>query len=381
MTEEEFLRVSQKYLAGKATAAEQEALKRYRDDIQLADDEWEPGMGDKTALYRDLSEAVFLHVGQAGRTANVWSGLLKIAAILLVVLSAATLFWLYRPHHGERLSKRTPAERILPADDQAYLTLADGSRIALNKHQGDLKLKNGQSVHNEKDGVLVYNFSKPVPADDLAPELFNTITTPYAGRYSVILADGTRVWLNAGSSLRFPVAFNGKERVVELSGEAYFEVAKNKHKPFIVKTSHSEIAVLGTHFNVSAYPDDEYTATTLLEGSVKLSQAGSSVQLLPGQVGTVLNRLNSISVRKADIEMALSWKNGLFIFDNQSMAEVMKKVARWYNVEVEFKGNSSAKEFGGSISRFKDISELLELMKLAGGIHYKIEGRRVTIMD
>lgn len=229
--------------------------------------------------------------------------------------------------------------------------------------------------------MLVYHFtnSNNNTTATTTPE-FNTITTPRGGQYQVVLEDGTRVWLNAASSIRFPQAFIGVTREVELTGEAYFEVAKNKAKPFIVQANGTKVQVFGTHFNINAYGDNSNVTTTLLEGSVRMSSGSSAVMLAPGQQGDAVNGA-TIKVSPADIQQTMAWKNGLFIFHDLNITEVMKQVGRWYDVDVEYRDDEVKKnEFGGTISKYKNITELLDVMVLTRSIHYKIEGRRVIIM-
>jgi ferric-dicitrate binding protein FerR (iron transport regulator) len=197
----------------------------------------------------------------------------------------------------------------------------------------------------------------------------------------VILPDGSRVWLNSASSIIYPTAFTGKTRAVKLQGEAYFEVAKNKQKPFIVTANNVDVKVLGTNFNVTAYSDDAAITTTLLEGSVRLSKGSSSALLTPGLQGVALHNQNSISTQKANMEQVMAWKEGYFVFDDLSIKEVMKIVSRWYDVEVNFRGSVENKKFGGTISRYKNITELLDNMSQSGGIHYQIEGRRILLTN
>jgi len=237
-------------------------------------------------------------------------------------------------------------------------------------------------VSKTGNGVVVYEFIKSTKdnAQNATPQ-FNTITTPRGGQYQVMLADGTHVWLNAASSIRFPQSFNGPQRLVELSGEAYFEVAKDKSHPFIVQANGTKVQVFGTHFNVNAYPDNNNVTTTLLEGSVQMSNNSQATMLVPGEQGVSTRSGGAINVSRADIQQVIAWKNGYFIFHDLSIVEVMKQVSRWYDVDIEYQDEGvKNNEFGGAISRYKSITELLDNMQLTRSIHYKIEGRRVIIM-
>ncbi|MDO8994551.1 MAG: DUF4974 domain-containing protein, partial [Daejeonella sp.] len=210
---------------------------------------------------------------------------------------------------------------------------------------------------------------------------YNTLSTPMGGQYQLSLPDGSRVWLNSGSSIRFPTAFIGKERIIELKGEAFFDIRENKKMPFIVRTNNSmDIRVLGTQFNVMAYDDEKNINTTLLEGSVQILKESGTAFLEPGQAAILNKGTGKIKVAAADIEEAVAWKNGFFIFSNENIESIMRKVSRWYNVEVDYQGNLSNKDFVGTISRDKNISEILKMLELTGAVHFRIEGRRITVM-
>jgi ferric-dicitrate binding protein FerR (iron transport regulator) len=282
---------------------------------------------------------------------------------------------------------------IAPGKNKAFLTLADGSRIALDDaNNGKIADQAGVTISKTADGQLLYQVSdsaKPTQAG------FNTVETPKGGQYQVNLPDGTKVWLNAGSSLRYPAQFALNKRRVELKGEAYFEVAKRtvkgngpaKRLPFIVKTNSQEVEVLGTHFNINSYQEEGDTRTTLLEGSVavhSLSNApkGLSIAnqiLKPGEQSTL--RGESIKVATVDTEQVMAWKEGFFMFDDENLQSIMHKVARWYDVEVDFKDNSlKTKSFSGTVSRFSNVSQLLKKIELTGSVHFKIEERRIVVM-
>ncbi|WP_207427590.1 FecR family protein [Pedobacter sp. SYSU D00535] len=382
MTEQEYLKLAKKYLAGEASPEEYELLRRHNENFQLSEDDWTPEMGEKELIYQQLTESVFDGVEAGLQRRKLWTSYGRIAAVLLVFLAVGIVFWMRKGAASAEIAK-APAkgEKIKPAGNVAYLTLSDGSKVSLGEGEAKLGIEHGIQLKKGADGLLLYDLSHANPEIRDSEPVYNTLTTPKGAHYRLILADGTKVWLNASSSITFPVTFSGDTRDVELSGEAYFEVVENKHKPFTVKTKRTEVKVLGTHFNVSAYADDPITRTTLLEGSVQLKHGTQAALLLPGQKGEVAEGNPALRVAKADLQEAVGWKNGLFIFRDENIVEVMKKVARWYDVQVEFEGNVKTKAFGGTVSRFKDITEILDLMQLAGGIHYKIEGRRVVIMD
>lgn len=215
-----------------------------------------------------------------------------------------------------------------------------------------------------------------------AQPLYNTIETPKGGQYQVDLPDGTKVWLNAGSLLRYPTNFTGKIRSVELTGEAYFEVAKNAHKPFKVLSKNQVVEVLGTHFNISSYTDDISVKTTLLEGSVKVlsSKVNQTKLLKPGQQSDINYTNNAFFIKSVNTDEVIAWKNGYFLFSDEDLKSIMARFARWYNVDVEYQGDVDNLRFGGMVSRSKDLTQALKVVEQAGNVKFKIEGRRVIVM-
>jgi ferric-dicitrate binding protein FerR (iron transport regulator) len=194
----------------------------------------------------------------------------------------------------------------------------------------------------------------------------------------VVLPDGSKVFLNAASSLTYPISFVAlRERRVELKGEAYFEVAKDKNHPFIVKTQNQEIKVLGTHFNINSYADEPLTKTTLVEGSVLVKASGIQQILKPGS--QAINGYDGLRIVEANMDEVLAWKNGYFMFDSESIESVMRKISRWYNIDVAFKGNVSKDKFGGTVSRFANVSQVLRKLEYTNKVHFIIEEGRITV--
>lgn len=384
LTKEEFVLLYEKHETGQCTPAEIELLNNYQDELYLQDDNWEETAEEKQIvhdrIWQRLKQSRDVPVKKLKN--YTW---LKIAAILLVTLSIGIGFVKYQRNNMQpAFSTITPVNKqpqIIPGSNKAFLTMADGKTITLtDAKNGQLATQAGIQVNKTKDGMLVYQVANAnnTQAD---PNAINIITTPRGGQYMVILADGTKVWLNSVSSLRYPVAFNGNTRSVELTGEGYFEVAKNKQKPFIVKANGNNVEVLGTHFDISAYSDDKAVTTTLLEGSVRLSKGNVTTMLSPGQKGISVNGRADINVQDADTEQAIAWKNGIFLFKNTDIRTIMKQASRWYDVDVDFLDNLKDKEYGGKLSKFKDISELMYNLELTGTIHFKVEGRRITVMQ
>jgi len=307
-----------------------------------------------------------------------------IAASLIILITISLYFFMNKtPVQKVAIKIAEPkVEVIAPGYDKAILTLSDGSKIILeDAENGILANQAGVSIQKTSDGKLLYSFSNS--ANTVAPEseenvLYNMIETPVGGKYQVNLPDGSKVWLNSSSSLRFSALFNGDTREVELSGEAYFDVSKNKNKPFKVITKDQIVEVLGTQFNINSYSDEGPIKTTLIEGSVKIIYKDKVVLLSPGQ--QFQPKESMAKVVEADTEEVVAWKDGYFVFKNEDIRSIMRKLSRWYNVEVNYSGNIPEVGFGGNISRSKDISEVLDVLQLTNAVHFKVEGRRITVM-
>lgn len=274
---------------------------------------------------------------------------------------------------------------VKPGGNKAILTLADGTKIVLDDaSKGALTSQGNTTIIKLDDGRLTYN-SQEVSKIPPKALIYNTLSTPRGGQYCVTLPDGTIVWLNASTSLKFPVAFIGNERRVEVKGEAYFEVAKNAAMPFFVRAGNQEIKVLGTHFNVTAYADDKVIKTTLLEGSVEVSipalanTESGIITLQPGQQAQ-LDKEDALKVVEANPKEAIAWKNGFFMFKNENIESIMLKISRWYDVEIKYETNTELKEFTGTIARTNNVSDVLAMLELTQIIHFKIEGKTITVL-
>jgi len=321
------------------------------------------------------------------------------AASLILLCSIGLYISTVRNHHQQTNQGQTALD-FSPGGNKAILTLSDGSKVALDGKGALNKLTGNEKtvISKSSDGQLVYNTAAlHASGPDPAASLNNMISTPRGGQYQVILPDGTRVWLNAASSLRFPLAFKGTERKVQVTGEAYFEVAKisntqvqhgkkvTQRVPFIVETEKQRIEVLGTHFNVNSYADEYSTNTTLLEGSVRVSVQhaieGSKQDLYtlkPGQQSKLTAQ--GIAVTDADTEEAIAWKNGSISFVNADIKTIMRQVSRWYNVDIKYQGNIPERIFTGSIPRNSKLSELLKILEFSN-IKFSISGNEITVLQ
>ncbi|MDB5030468.1 FecR family protein [Mucilaginibacter sp.] len=265
---------------------------------------------------------------------------------------------------------------ISPGSNKAILTLQDGSKIVLNDAKdGTLAQQGNANVVKLANGQLVYNKTNAEPEK----VMYNTMTTPRGGQYKLTLPDGTEVWLNSASSITYPTAFVGKERNVSITGEAYFEVAKDKEKPFRVRSSNQTIEVLGTHFNVMAYADEDAIKTTLLEGSVKIVKNNNEASILKPGEQAVFDKNGSLKIGPALVDEALAWKNGYFKFNRVNIKYIMRQLARWYDVDVLCEGNIKDDEFVGTIGRGENIMQVLHILEL-DNVHFKIEDKKIIVL-
>jgi transmembrane sensor len=310
------------------------------------------------------------------RSAN-WFTYAAVASVLIFITLGAYLLT-YNHIRGRQIAKTD----FSPGGNKAVLTLSNGSIIILNDAKNGVLANQGKtSIRKTRDGEISYNASEPGQEKTGSKSTYNTITTPRGGQYQVLLADGTKAWLNSVSSISFPTSFTGKDRHVEVTGEVYFEVAKNKAKPFFVKSGGQEVEVLGTHFNINSYSDEPDIKTTLLEGSVKIRQidGGFTALLKPGQ--QALNKSSGpIAVRDADIEQVIAWKNGMFEINDANIEAIMRQASRWYDVDVVYDGKIPQRQFSGKIKRDVKASEFLQMLTYFN-VHFTIEGRKIIVKN
>lgn len=300
------------------------------------------------------------------------------AAAAVLLLAAGSAAWFY--YNGKKATTPAPAaiakNDVLPGGAKASLVMGDGTAISLDSlNEQGLKEKDGTRIGNN-NGKLVYDVSG-TSGDKVT---FNTLSTPRGGEYQLVLPDGSKVWLNAASSLRFPTRFTGADRTVVLTGEAYFEVAANATQPFQVQLNNGlKVAVLGTAFNVMAYDDEKTVNTTLVSGKVKVGQQnGNNVLLQPSEQAVLTKNNQQLQVSEADIDKAISWKMGTFEFDDDDLASVMRQLSRWYDVNVKFTGPVPDKHYTGSIRKQATLSQALQILKTAG-VQFNIEGKQIIV--
>lgn len=296
------------------------------------------------------------------------------AAAAVLVLLATGAYFLHQPPQPSPVAEQAPLENDRePGRQGAILTLADGSEIVLDSLEDGHVATQGATSVSMSGGNLAYNTGSAAATINA----YNLIRTPAARTFQLVLPDGTKVWLNAASTFRFPVAFTGKERVVEVTGEAYFEVAHDASKPFLVKAHDAAVRVLGTHFNIMAYPDEKEINTTLLEGAVQFSRASASVLLKPGEQSSA-GRKGPQKPRKVEVEEVVAWKNGYFDFRGAPLEVILRQVARWYDVEINWEGKDQQESFFAEIPRNSRMSDVLKALELTGKVRFRLEGRVLT---
>ncbi|WP_316817564.1 FecR family protein [Pedobacter nyackensis] len=385
LTEKQILRIIARYNNGTASNEEKDFLEAYS-ALSNSEDDLTESLNKETllALKENLKKQIDLNIknkqAYLGKKINYrW---LSAAAAVVFVAAIGLYFKLDKTDQGQsKLSANVSA--ITPGGNKAFLILDDGTKLDLDAvGNGKVAQQSGISISKTTKGQLVYTVSEGSHKDAEGRVAYNTIQTPRGGQYLINLPDGTRVWLNAASSLRFPVTFTGNERKVVLTGEAYFEVAKYKMKPFKVTSRNQVVEVLGTHFNINSYLDEGNVKTTLVEGSVKVhldSKKQSSLTLVPGQQAVNANQAISLN-EHPKMEEILSWKNGSFQFDDASLSSIMRQLSRWYDVDVEFIGAVPDYHFRGTISRDTPLSQIFEILK-TGGLNFKVDGRRIIVQD
>ncbi len=380
MQQQELLQLIDKYLNGQASAEEERLLLDLFESFQPDQNQWNESMlGVKDQLENKMLNRLqqTLQEQQAAKVQQLFT-FRKIAAVAIVLIFIGAGAYYYS--HKQALKAKHPQlakQDAEPGNNKAILTLENGTKLELDSARiGTLAKKGHISIQKTKEGQLLYTVNKGKGQTENEHISWNTISTPRGGQYQVILPDGTKVWLNAASALKFPTAFAGNTRNVELMGEAYFEVAKNAARPFTVKVDHMQVKVLGTHFNIMAYQDESAIKTTLLEGAVRLNDGSATSLLRPGQQGIIKG--NNIQVTEVDVAQTIAWKNGFFEFNRASIYDIMKQVSRWYDVEIVYEGKIPNDEFVGKIERNVKLSQVLHILEL-NHVHFKIEDKKIKV--
>jgi len=428
MEQQQINDIIEKYKQGIASPAELEQLNNWYRDNAYLDAEYPDSEHE---VYDRIITRLNSKINPVQRRTRLWPRIAAAAAILLVA-GLGVFFYTsyYAPRHlDNRRDLLNYANDITPGKNTATITLANGKTIQLSDAKtgviidaASLKYNDGSAVGtgdarylDDRRDPLNSTGKRSFPGgrDDEKAEM-TSVATPRGGQYQITLPDGTKVWLNAASNLSFPSTFKGLgNRKVELSGEAYFEVAKDKAHPFIVATDKQEVEVLGTHFNINSYADETATKTTLLEGSVRVSLGGrhrhlddrrdlpnrtnngslpagrddgarrddgqsAAIILKPNQQ-SVLTGNSQLKVENANVNDAIAWKNGVFKFNNTTLESIMRQLARWYNIDVVYKGDVTKETFNGVIDRKANLSRILKILE-KGGVSFKIEGKKLTVI-
>jgi transmembrane sensor len=358
-----------KYLRGIATPEEEALLESWYDLTAFNRDDLQ-SVPDYAKIEQEILEA--LRKEQQPATKRLlWPRFAAVASVLLL-LASGMFYYNARYSHPLQIVRKD----ILPGGNKAVLTLANGKKIILDTIRKGKILDIGNLTISKNDsGQVTYMAKGTLPLS--AAVAYNTITTPKGGQWRVILADGTNVWLNATSEITFPETFRGAERVVSIKGEAYFEVAKDKVHPFIVRCDRQEVKVLGTHFNINDYGDEPDIKTTLIEGSVQVAADNQKVIVVPGEQ-VVKGTTGLTKVKLADPNEVVAWKSGLFHFDNADVKTLMRQLSRWYDIQVEYEGRVTSYKFAGELRRDMELATVLRILE-QGGIHLRMEGRKLII--
>ena len=366
--------LSSKLLQGEITPAERQELDDWYNNFDTLEYQMHSDLS-KQAFADQLYQQISSKTGLKTVKHFYYYRYAAIAASLLLCLSTA--IYIVYTNTRKTVSIAQHISDIKPGGNRATLTLANGKIIDLkNAPNGLLATGGTQSVHKTSEGVIAYNDSEKTTGNND----YNTLSTPRGGQFSVKLPDGTLAVLDAQSSIRYPSSFNAGNRIVEVSGQVYFEVVHRAKQPFIVKTAAQTIEDLGTHFNINAYPDAATVKTTLEEGRVSITTPAKTVFLKPGQAALSHADSQEINVTTADLEETLAWKNGYFRFNDEHIENIMSQIGRWYNIEVVYSGQLPADGFNGTILRSKNLSQVLNMLERTGIIHFKIEGRRITVL-
>lgn len=377
------IRLLHKYLFGVPSFEEKAKVEKWYEDIDESGDI--AGSDELLQIKEQIYQRTWNKLNPGAKVIPFYKKtFFRVAGAAIVAVCITSAYFLFSNKSiPETTVAKLPAPILkndvaAPASNKAMLTLGNGKTVVLDSAaNGSLAQQGNAIVSKLNNGKIVYNADN----SGAVKIQYNTLTVPKGSKpVQLVLADGSEVWLDVASSITFPTTFTGSERNVQITGEAYFEVAHNAAAPFIVKKGDVEIKVLGTHFNVNAYEDEKSLKVTLLEGAVKVQRRGNeSLNIQPGQQAEI-TRQGKIELNKeVDIDEVMAWKNNWFNFNSLTVPEIMQQIERWYNVSVTYEGKPSNKHFSGIVSRSNKVSEVLKIMEQAG-IQFKIEGKNITVM-
>jgi transmembrane sensor len=372
----------QRYQQGSCTASEIELVESWYQQL-IKTSEWKWNDGEKEMMQQILEARIMKQINDSAKKEK--SSVFTLphfrwwAAASVVALFGTLGYFMFFTGTGkpEPIAKVLPNDIQAPQANRAMITLANGQKIYLDSAgNGSLAVQGNVQLVKLASGQISYQHESGTESGKME---YNTLSNPKGSKViNMVLSDGSKVWLNAGSSLTYPVSFMGSERRVSVEGESYFEVAHNASMPFIVKNGTVDIRVLGTHFNVNAFHDDgEDVKVTLLEGSVKINNANATGLLKPGQQALVNN---NVKIKNdVDLDLVMAWKNGYFQFANSSLQNVLKELSRWYDVNVVYEGKNQPRQFVGEIQRDLNLTEVLKILE-KNKVHFKIEGKNLIVM-
>lgn len=391
MKKQEFTRILHHYIEGTANDEEKKLIETYysllleKSKIELGD----INNSDKLSLEQELLDKIWGEIKEKKPRSRIFRlppALWKAVACLVLIVGGVMLYRIsvkkkFGPSRLVSNGQNNSIDKIEPGGNVAVLTLANGKKVLLGDlSNGALLQQGGIKVIKQDNGLLTYKDESPNNSVAEKP-IHNTLTTPRGGQYEVILADGTKVWLNAASSLEYPVSFSGENRTVEIHGEGYFEVASGAHKPFIVKVDDINVEVLGTSFDVNSYEENSIK-TTLVDGAIKVTGGAKIVLLKPGEVARFNRRSEEMKVADVNVNAVTAWKDGLFYFDHTSIKEIMDEVSRWYDVEVSYSVTDlKHKVYDGKLPRYGDVNTLLKMLEMTGTVHFEIKGRTIIVTN
>lgn len=378
---DELFHLIKKIITGSASKKDEDEVNKEFFDPFVSDSWDQRRMGEKDEALERILKNVKKSLGQTSnksKTREIVFRLGKVAAVI-TLLSILGLYGLQFMRDEESNRVEELSSNLQPGEEKASLTLSDGTILDLEDLSVGEAFENSDfTVIKTEKGNLEYCYNESLENKSPKDE-WNTLSTPLGGKFQIVLADGTKVWLNAKSTLAFPKIFFGDTRRVKVTGEVYFEVSPDRNKPFIVNTKEMDIQVLGTSFNVSTYEDNAYPTISLIEGGVQVKTALSISNLVPGQRASIEN--NQINVAAFDIESEIAWKNDYFLFKNKNIKEIMNDLARWYDAEVEYQGEDwEDKNYTIRISRRENIGEILSIIELTESVKFKIIGRRILVV-
>lgn len=390
MEEKDFSDLIAKYLSGNASQAEIALVEEYYKRLETKGKSLQ-NSGSDYMLRDEMLNKIREQIEEPVLERNIFSNTRyrrywAAAATILILLSSGLYFYETKTQPQTLAIQNSPVRinDIAPGGNKAILTLADGSKIVLDDaQQGEIAVQSGVSITKAAEGQLIYEVrhleggttERSFPAVEMT---YNAIETPKGGQYQINLPDGSKVWLNAESSLKYPAIFSGTARKVELTGEAYFEISPNKLRPFKVVSAGQVVEVLGTHFNINAYSNESMIRTTLIEGSVKVSESSANTvsYLKPGEEAS--NKKGEILIRSANVEQAMAWKNGNFQFNDMYLVDIMRQLERWYDVEIDYSAIPHTR-YNAYMSRNLNLSRVLEILEVTGRVKFRIEGKTIKI--